>query len=315
MNGKSNIGIVGSRALVLCALATSSFACSWTSDGGITARYESSNEITKSDGVWNNEAIDIANSEGSIQVVGVAEKKNITVYARFVAGANSQADAEAAFADVASGITIEKRDGRWRISCPHAKQWHGSADPIATGCSSLRVEVPAGTLRAPIKLNAVAGFGGVHVRGVTVSKLYAQAPFGIVADVVPTAEAQLVLHGDDLIIGMCSSVLRIPEESTLASVSLTVDNANVKYVDVSEDDQRFWLGADIQGFANGPAVPRRTGTYGWSRGAAPFAASQIDIHASLGKALLTTKPVEDYRAFNQCESMKQQVSAEVGLQK
>lgn len=285
------------------AAAASLQACSYTSEGGVTGRYESTttSKIESAASSWDSSPITITSTEGSISVVGVPGKTNISVEARFVAGANSQQDADAAFADVAKNLTIEKRGGGWVVDCPPATSQHGSVNPASTGCTDMRVEVPAGSA-VPLEITASAPFGGVHVSGVTVKKLEMSAPFGIVADVVPADEADISLLGANLVSGMCSTVLRVPSATSIEAASLTVDNPSVKYVGVADDDSTYWLGTYVEGFANAPTVAPHTGTYAWHQGAAPFAAKSITLRASLGKALLTTAPVPAYDPTNQCLS-------------
>jgi hypothetical protein len=280
-------------------------ACSFTSDGGVTGRFESTNEahVASAVGSWDETPLFVSSSQGSIQVVGVAGKKNIEVRARFVAGANSQADADAAFADIAKNITVAKRDGRWVVDCAHASAWHGSVDPESTGCTSMRVEVPAGTRAVPLSVTARAPFGGVHVSGVTVDELHVTAPFGIVADVLPVAAATIRLHGANLVSGLCSTTLRVPADTTIESAALTVDKPSVEYAGVAKDDPTYWLGAYVEGFANAPQAAPRSASVAWRTGGAPFAAKTIELHASLGKAVLTTAPVPAYRPTNQCLHM------------
>jgi hypothetical protein len=276
-------------SLLLLALT----ACSYTSEGGITGRYESTStsRMESAASSWDNSSITITSPGGSIRVVGVAGKTNLSIEARFVAGANSQEDADAAFADLAKNLVLEKRGGGWVVDCPPATSQHGSVHPASTGCTDLRIEVPAGSA-VPLEIHASAPFGGVHVSGVTVKQLEVSAPFGIVADVVPADEADIRLLGENLVSGMCSTVLRVPSATSIEAASLSVDNPSVKY----------WLGTYVEGFADGPTVAPYTGTYAWHQGTAPFAAKSITLRASLGKALLTTAPVPAYDPRNQCLS-------------
>ncbi len=300
---RSSSSIVAALTMVMTQ------ACAWTSDGGLTARYESKDERTveSAAGSWDGAPLSIVNAHGSIQVVGVARKTRISAHARFVAGANSQADADAAFADVGNAITIEKRGAKWVVDCPRAKAWHGSVDPESTGCTSIRVEVPAGTKSAPLELTGVTAFGGIHVSGLTVKKLDLQAPFGLVADVRPTGEAELRLFGEPLVTGLCSSILRVPAETTIGSASLSVTNASIRYAGVSPEDPTYWLGTYVEGFPDAPRVAPRSESYEWSRGVAPFAAKSVEVHASLGKAVLTTAAVPAYQPFNECLETKLEV--------
>jgi hypothetical protein len=288
---------------ILATMAMTSTACSITDKAGITRRFESSEETTveSPQGSWNGLPIFISNTNGSVQVVGVEGKTNISVHARLVAGANSQADADAAFPDVASTIVVEEQDGLWTIDCDLAKEWHGSVDPNSTGCTSLRVEVPAGSLDAPLAIDGYLPFGGFHVSNVTTKRLKLTAPFGIKADVKPTLNAEIYLWGADLGSGLCSNVLRLPPDVTFEIAELSVDRPNVKFVDVPEDDPKYWLGTFIEGFDGAPMIPPRTASYTWTRQGMPASTTHITVRASIGKAVLTTGPLPTYGKIHQCE--------------
>ena len=297
--------------LTLASAAAASLpACSYTSEGGLTGRYESTttSRIESPLSSWDSSSITVTSPAGSIRVVGVYGKTNISLEARFVAGANSQADADAAFADIAKNLVIEKRGNGWVVDCPPATSQHGSVNPASTGCTDLRVEVPAGSA-VPLDIRASAPFGGVHVSGVTVKALDVTAPFGIVADVIPADGAEISLLGANLVSGLCSTVLRVPAATSIEAASLTVDNPSVRYAGVDAADSTYWLGTYVEGFANAPAVAPFTGTYAWHRGSAPFAAKSITLRASLGKALLTTAPVPAYDPTNQCLSLDLKIVA------
>lgn len=288
--------------LVLASYSSALLACSWTSEGGLTGRYESTHEILRESAAdsWDGAPLSFGNTHGSIQVVGVSGKTNISVHARFVAGANNQADADAAFADTAGSIVIERSGDAWNVRCDQAKEWHGSVDPASTGCTSMRIEVPTGSVDAPLSITGRLAYGGMHVSGVTVAALDLEAPFGLVADVVPTTDAALRVHALPIVSGMCSSVLRVPPTTAIRAAKLSVDRPDVEYVDVPADNPRYWGGVSIEGFADAPHVPVRTAAIDWQRGSAPFDVAAIELHASIGKAILTTGTVPAYDPFNEC---------------
>lgn len=294
------------RSLILSLSVLTAAGCSWTSEGGITDRVLSKHQYVHESevGSWNGEPIHIMNQHGTVEIVGVPGKTNLTMQARFVAGANSEADAEAAFEDMAqSALHITSTEGGWTVSCDKASAWHGSVDPESTGCTFLRIEVPAGEVASPLSLAAYTNFGGIHASGLTVSSLDLQAPFGLVADVTPTSEASIRLYGEDLVSGMCSSILRVPSAATLGVVALSVQHPELEYAGAG-DDPRWRNGVEITGFSDAPSVPARTGSWRWSRGEAPFDAAQVEIRASLGKAVLTTAAVPSIDDFNQCQKQE-----------
>lgn len=285
-------------------LAISSLTgCIWTNEGGLGRRYlsdqETSYESPKDS--WNGGPILIKNPHGNVQIIGVPGKTNISVRARFVAGAASQEDANAAFEDVKAGVVIEQQQGSWLIDCPLAKEWHGSVDPISTGCTSLSVEVPAGSLDAPLEINSAIPDGGFHVSGITAKLLILQAPFGILADITPTPDAVVDLQGEVLASGMCSSVLRLPPDVSFAQADLSVDNPSVEFVDVDPNDPKYWPGVGIEGLEGAPTIPPRTGSFTWERPGNTMPSAQFKVHASIGKALLTTAPLPKYQDLHQCE--------------
>jgi hypothetical protein len=286
-----------SLKLALLGLGALLTGCVWTSDGGVTALHVSTWEAHAEGAVWDGAPISVSAENGSINIVGEAGRTTIAVHATLEAGANSDADAEAAFHDVADRIAIAKTNGAWSVTCPHAGDTHGSAVPLATGCHAMTVLVPGGV---PIDLRASASFGGIHASGVLVSALDLEAPFGLVADVQPTKGAHMRVWGDDLVSGHCSSYLRVPETTGL-SAQLDVQNPNVHYAGVAQDDPDFALGVAIDGFTDAPALAPRTGSLAWKHG---DAGGNVVVRASLGQAVLTTGFVPDFDPTNQCANIK-----------
>jgi len=197
------------------------------------------------------------------------------------------------------------------VRCTQASAWHGSVAPESTGCTSLRVEVPSGSVEAPLEIVGRAEYGGIHASGVHVRALDLEAPFGLVADVTPTADAALRLWGTPLASGMCSSILRLPSDAAIAAVKLDVEHPEIRYADADPDDRRWWNGVDIVGFVDAPSVAPRTGSISWQRGTTPFAVGSAAVHASLGKAVLTTEPAPPADPFNNCQ-YQEPVGVELG---
>lgn len=294
------------RSIGVVLLAASVLGgCVWTSDGGITGRVESDweAEIASVEGSWDGTPITISSDGGSVQVIGRADLDRIRVRARFVAGANSSEDAEAAFRDMEQQLTIEHSEAGWSITCPEPLETHGSAVPSSTGCASLVVEVPAGSEAAPIDLRAATGFGGIHVSGLHVAHLDLTAPFGLVADVIPTTDATLRMYGQDLVSGLCNTVLRVPETTGFGELTLSVQHPELRYVGVDDEDPEYMLGAEIRGFGDAPFIAPRTGEFSWAREGKPHVA-RAELRASLGKAVVTTAPIAEYDDFNQCAKLE-----------
>ena len=273
----------------------------WTSDGGIGARYESDWTATVSSpaGSYAGEPI-VVDAEGGVTIVGVAGLDQITVRARYYAGARNAADAEASYADTRDATTVQLRDGTWFVECGQASQTHGSVVPSGTGCAEMDIEVPAGTVDAPLSLSAHTSFGGIHAAGLVVDDLHLRAPFGLVADVVPVDDADLSLYGEDLVSGMCSSWLRVPEDTAFDSVALEVSAADLYYVGDDPDNERLRLQVQIEGFADRPALAPFTGSYEWSRQAPGAQVASARIRADLGKAIVTSGEVPDPDVLTLC---------------
>lgn len=296
-----------SSAVLLASLSSAFLlpACTWTSDGGLGARYVSPPTTKESaPASWSGEPIDVADAHGSIVIVGVPGKTNLTVRAKIVAGARSQTEADAAFADVADGIQIAKTDGRWRVTCGQALARHGSVDPESTGCTELRVEVPAGAVSAPLELSARAAYGGVHVSSVTVKKLEATAVFGLVADVTPVDDAEVTMRGDEgLVSGFCSTILRVPASVAARSLALTANHTDLRMSGVDPEDRRWWPGVEIEHpgakVALAPRTPRWSGEVE-GRGARM---AKVVLHAQIGKAVFGTAPVPSPGELGQCQDV------------
>ncbi len=275
--------------------------CVWTSDGGVGARYESDWTATVSSpvGTYAGEPI-VIDGEGPVTIVGVEGLREITVRARYYAGARSVADAEASYLDTREATTVALRDGSWVVTCGQASQSHGTVVPSATGCAEMWIEVPAGSADAPLSLRAQTSFGGIHASGLVVDDLDLRAPFGLVADVVPVDDADLSLYGEDLVSGMCSSWLRVPEDTAFEHVALEVGAADLYYVGNDPDDEALWLQVQIEGFADRPELAPFTGSYEWERVASGAQVASATIRADLGKAIVTSGEVPDADVFSLC---------------
>jgi hypothetical protein len=288
----------------LVALSITSAACTLSTDGGIGERYVSDARTTASDeGSFAGEPIVVSGAGGSVEVVGVPGRTNIRVSAWLVAGARSQADADAAFRDVAEQLSVKRYGESWLVTCSEARETHGSAGRSTTGCDRLRVEVPAGTVASPIDLKVNTSFGGIHASGLVVKSLDLEAPFGVKADVTPVSGARLRLWGDDLVSGHCSTELRVPSTTAFKSAELRVQNTEIRYVGVSESDPEYALGAAIGGFPGAPELPPRAAFYRWTRPAAGPAVD-VELRASLGRAVLTSEPIAPFDSMTMCKKIE-----------
>lgn len=289
----------------LSLVGTLAAACTWTSDGGFAPRHESgfAPAVTSEPGSFQGEPISIS-TRGRVTIVGVEGRDSISVRARFHAGARDIADAEAAFADAAAELSVENTDGLWRIDCPGAAEDHGSAVASGTGCAEMIIEVPTGSDAQPLVINGSTHAGGIHVSNVVVEGLSLQSSFGLVADVTPVDGAAIELVGRDLVSGMCSTWLRVPEDTAFEDLSLSVSSASYRDANDIPADSTYWLEVDIRGFDDAPDIPRRTGEYTWSREASGARVETARLVADIGKAILTTDAVPDADELSLCEYLE-----------
>lgn len=290
------------NAIVLLAAAGLG-GCVWTSEGGFTQRYESDWEGTahSEPDSWDGEPIRIVGDGGRIVIVGVEGKRNISLATRFSAGARDEADAEAAFRDTAASLSIELREDTWFVECNEAQETHGSVVPSSTGCVDMAIEVPAGNESAPLSLSATTSFGGIHASGLIVESLSLRAPFGLVADVTPVDGATMSLFGESLVSGMCNSILRVPSDTAFESLSLSVSRAeSLPYVGGDPDNSDFWLESVVRGFDDAPDLPRQSSSLEWTREASGAQVETATVHASIGKAVVTTGAVPDPYGLTLC---------------
>lgn len=279
-------------------------ACVWTSDGGFAQRHESSWEasVASAPGSFAGEPI-VVQGEGDVTIVGVAGLDHVRVTAGFYAGANDDDDAEAAFRDVATQLSITTWQDVWLVQCNQAAADHGSAVASATGCSHMRIEVPQGTREAPLVLTASTDFGGIHLSQVVVEGLSLRAPFGLVADVVPTHGAAMEIVGDDdLVSGMCSSWLRVPSGTAFDALTMSVSQLERGYVGDDPDDPQFWLQVQLEGFDDAPKLADHTRSWSGALAGSGARVELATVHADLGKAIVTTGEVPA-AAGNLCASL------------
>lgn len=277
-------------------------ACSWTSDGGLGERVESDVRTkASSEGSWQGEPLRIHDEHGQLEIVGVPGKRNITVHAKMVAGATSQADADAAFADLFEQIEIRNLDGIWIVTCGHARQWHGSVDPESTGCARMTVKIPAGTTDTPVALEARANYGGVYATGLVVSRLHATAPFGLAADVTPISGADIEMRGGEIVSGFCSSIVRVPADFAADHVALTVQKPALEFA--GDPDGRFVPGVAVEGLpalAAESSIAPRTPSFIGHAGDKGKGAARIVLHADQGRAVVTTRPLPPAQEMTAC---------------
>lgn len=293
------------RSCVAIGLIALGSGCVWTSDGGVAARYESEwADVVESDtGSYAGEPIYVR-GKGPLTIVGVPGLDSISVRARFYAGARDPQDAESAFEDLPGALAVERRDGAWFVTCGQASRTFGSVTPSSTGCAEMYVEVPAGSEQSPLSLHAKTTFGGIHASGLVVQDLMLRAPFGLVADVEPVDGATLALFGEDLVNGMCSSWLRVPDDTAFEEAALVSDGTDRGYSGNDPNDRQFWFQVQIEGFDDAPLLPDHTESYDWSREAPGAQVEHVNIRADLGKAILTSGHVPSADAFTLCASLE-----------
>jgi hypothetical protein len=282
-------------ALALAVLAPFTTGCVYsTESGAITDRMVSDWEGTKEseEGSWQGEPIIITADMGGIHVEGVEGKTNISITTRFVAGANSQEEAQPAYEDVAAGLQIELLNGTWYVSCPHAKEKHGIVVPSTTGCENLFVRVPTGSVEQPIDLTSKTTAGGSTAEKIVVSRLSLHAPFGVLAQVTPVVGADIEVYNEDLDSGDCPAELYLPQDFATDLYDLSIQRADLKRYD----------GEPLK--INTSAFPDLTSPIG-SRGAPGTGASRIVVRASIGDVTLGTGalPKIDKEGIHNCQNL------------
>ncbi|HSN96965.1 MAG TPA: hypothetical protein VLS89_01665, partial [Candidatus Nanopelagicales bacterium] len=204
----------------LASLASLTTGCMWTSESGeVTGRMVSDWERTtqSAEGSWQGEPIAVHNAMGGVHVIGVEGQTHIAITATFLAGANSQEEAQPAYEDVAENMQIELVGGVWQVRCTQASQRHGDVYPSTTGCESMNVYVPAGAVYQPIDLTVSTDFGGASAEKLVVSRLHVRAPFGVMAEADPVVDADIEVYNEDLVSGDCPAELYLPPQWTADS--------------------------------------------------------------------------------------------------
>jgi hypothetical protein len=281
-------------ALALSTVSFLSAGCSWSSESGaITLRMVSDWEDSKesAEGSWEGEPISIINTHGEVRVVGVPGQTNIKMTARFVAGANSQEEAQPAFKDVAETMRIElQADGTWLVECDEASERHGEVVPSTTGCETLTVLIPAGTPDVPVSVSANADFGGVTAEKLTASRLWIRAPFGVLAQVDPVPGADIEVYNEDLVSGDCPAELYLPQDFATDSYNLSIQHGHLK-----RNGEPLRIDTS--------AFPDLTGPVG-SRGVMGTGAKRIVVRASIGDVVLGTGPLPAIEGLSNCRDAK-----------
>lgn len=288
--------MISRLALALAVLAPFTTGCVYSTESGeITDRMVSDWEGTKEsdEGSWQGEPISIVSDQGGIHVEGVEGKTNISITARFVAGANSQEEAQPAYEDVAAGLQIELLNGTWNVSCPPAKEKHGNVVPSTTGCANMIVRVPTGSVDQPIDLTSKTTNGGATAEKIVVSRLSLHAPFGVLAQVTPVVGADIEVYNEDLSSGDCPAELYLPQDFATDSYNLSIQHGDVERLDGTS------FKIDTSAF---PDLAAPVG----SRGAPGTGASRIVVRASIGDVTLGAGalPKFDKEDLHNCQKLE-----------
>jgi len=266
------------------ALAAALPACTWSSESGtINRRYVSPTTYSKEADVdWTGEPLQIDNESGNLEIVGVPGLERISIEARPYAGAQNDEDAEAAFADVVDSIRIERVPAGnptadvFLVSCPNASHGHGSVDRATTGCDAFVVNVPAGTVDAPLDLAATASFGGILATDL-VGDVNLRAPFGISASVVPAKDSTVSLVNDTLVMGDCPVTLAVPADFSADRVEMGIESG-LGEVDVTDFPDLHGIDCTAGGRAS-TCLSQERGAFGGG-------AELVEVKSSIGDAVL-----------------------------
>ncbi len=141
------------------------------------------------------ETVNIYDERGNIEVVGVPGLEYVRVTAWPSADASSDEEANAAFADVEEQFGFYRSEDQQNqpfinIACQHAASDHGGVSAFSTGCERLLVEVPTGSVDAPVTVSANAVFGSVRLRDVTGS-VTVEASFAMIVSVTPVVDGRV----------------------------------------------------------------------------------------------------------------------------
>ncbi len=289
MNARIALALAG-----LAGLATFTTGCMYSTESGeITGRMVSGWEATTEspDASWQGEPIMVHAEMGDVRVVGVEGQTNIVLRANFVAGANSQEEAQPAYEDVAASMKVELVDGVWRVLCPHARERHGDVVPSTTGCEAMTVHVPAGAAARPVALSASTNFGGATAEELVVSKLSLRAPFGVLAQADPVPGADIEVYNEDLVSGDCPAELYLPSDFAADSYELSIQHPGLTRADGST------LRIDTSDF---PDLTSPTG----SRGQYGAGARRIHVRASIGDVVLGTGPLPEIDGPSNCQDLE-----------
>ena len=149
----------------------------------------------ETDATYAGETISVYDQRGNIEVVGVPGLETVRVTAWPSADAASEADAQAAFADVEAQFVFSRTEAEQggaviSVACNHAERDHGKVSAFSTGCERLLVEVPTGSPASPVRVSANAVFGSVRLRDVTGS-VTLSASYAMIASVTPLPDGQV----------------------------------------------------------------------------------------------------------------------------
>ncbi len=177
------------------------------------------------------DVIEIENGNGDVVVTGVSGLDKITVSTKVFAFAETKTDGDAAIADLAGTIALEESAGKFYIHCNKATSSHGSAATGTTGCEGFTVQVPAGSVAAPLSLKATAHNGDITANGIVGAAVVHTDNGDAVASITPTPGAVI-----EVSTGNADATLSLPANFTADTVTLTALGAAPKVVNTDFPD-------------------------------------------------------------------------------
>ncbi len=171
------------------------------------------------------DTIEIENANGDVVVKGDPSATTVSVSTKVAAFADTQADGDAAIADVTSSIAIDESTGKFYVRCSEAATAHGTAARGTTACEGFTVTVPAGSATAPLTLKATAHNGQITATGLNGAATIHTDNGDATASITPGVGATIVVSS-----GNGDVVLAVPASFTADTVTLTPGGASSKAI-------------------------------------------------------------------------------------
>ncbi len=162
------------------------------------------------------DVIEIENANGDVIVTGSASATTVSISTKVAAFADTQADGDAAIADVTSTIAIDESTGKFYVHCSTAKSAHGTAASGTSTCEGFTVTVPSGTATAGLNLKATSHNGEISATGLNGAAIIHTDNGNATASVTPGVGASVAVSS-----GNGDATLSVPSSFTADTVTMT----------------------------------------------------------------------------------------------